>query len=170
MRFVCGSQTVLELLERGSRFARPLILFRVKFAAQFSLQLLQRLVVFLFEPQLRGARGFGLRRIGLLKLAREAGLVWVQLHGDRSPADVRTVHDAGMKLIRAVTMAAAPEAFSDWGEELLLIGGEGHRPGTGGDTEARYAALETFAREHWDVRSVEYRWSAQDPVIPTFSR
>ncbi len=50
------------------------------------------------------------------------------------------------------------------GEELLLIGGEGHRPGTGGDTEARYAALETFAREHWDVRSVEYRWSAQDPV------
>ena len=40
-------------------------------------------------------------------VAREAGLVWVQLHGDRSPADVRTVHDAGMKLIRAVTMAAA---------------------------------------------------------------
>ena len=26
------------------------------------------------------------------------------------------------------------------------------------------SALEAFAREHWDVRSVEYRWSAQDPV------
>src|SRR6476659_5434903 len=38
-------------------------------------------------------------------VAREAGLAWVQLHGDRSPADVRTVHDAGMKLIRAVTTA-----------------------------------------------------------------
>jgi glycine/D-amino acid oxidase-like deaminating enzyme/nitrite reductase/ring-hydroxylating ferredoxin subunit len=48
------------------------------------------------------------------------------------------------------------------GEELLLVGGEGHRPGTGGDTEERYRALEAFAREHWDVRSVEYRWSAQD--------
>jgi len=48
------------------------------------------------------------------------------------------------------------------GEELLLVGGEGHRTGTGGDTEERYAALEDFARSHWDVRSVEYRWSAQD--------
>ena len=56
------------------------------------------------------------------------------------------------------SVRAAPVA----GEELLLVGGEGHRTGTGGDTEERYAALERFAREHWDVRSVEYRWSAQD--------
>ncbi len=48
------------------------------------------------------------------------------------------------------------------GEELLLVGGEGHRTGQGGDTEQRYAALERFAREHWDVESVEYRWSSQD--------
>jgi glycine/D-amino acid oxidase-like deaminating enzyme/nitrite reductase/ring-hydroxylating ferredoxin subunit len=48
------------------------------------------------------------------------------------------------------------------GEELLLVGGEGHRTGEGGDTEERYAALEAFAREHWDVRSLEYRWSSQD--------
>ncbi len=46
--------------------------------------------------------------------------------------------------------------------ELLMVGGEGHRTGTGGDTQQRYAALEAFAREHWDVRSVDYRWSAQD--------
>jgi glycine/D-amino acid oxidase-like deaminating enzyme/nitrite reductase/ring-hydroxylating ferredoxin subunit len=48
------------------------------------------------------------------------------------------------------------------GEELLLVGGEGHKTGTGGDTEQRYRRLEDFAREHWDVRSVAYRWSAQD--------
>jgi glycine/D-amino acid oxidase-like deaminating enzyme/nitrite reductase/ring-hydroxylating ferredoxin subunit len=48
------------------------------------------------------------------------------------------------------------------GEELLLVGGEGHKPGTGGDTRVRYRRLEAFAREHWDVRSVDYRWSAQD--------
>jgi Rieske Fe-S protein len=48
------------------------------------------------------------------------------------------------------------------GEELLLVGGEGHRTGTGGDTEERYSRLEAFAREHWDVRSIDYRWSAQD--------
>jgi glycine/D-amino acid oxidase-like deaminating enzyme/nitrite reductase/ring-hydroxylating ferredoxin subunit len=48
------------------------------------------------------------------------------------------------------------------GEELLLVGGEGHRTGAGGDTEERYHRLEAFAREHWDVRSIEHRWSAQD--------
>ena len=48
------------------------------------------------------------------------------------------------------------------GEDMLLVGGEGHKTGTGGDTEERYAALEAFAREHWDVQSVEYRWSSQD--------
>jgi glycine/D-amino acid oxidase-like deaminating enzyme/nitrite reductase/ring-hydroxylating ferredoxin subunit len=49
-------------------------------------------------------------------------------------------------------------------EELLLVGGEGHRPGTGGDTEQHYTALERFAREHWGVLSVDYRWSSQDNV------
>jgi Rieske Fe-S protein len=48
------------------------------------------------------------------------------------------------------------------GEEKLLVGGEGHRTGEGGDTEQRYRALEAFAREHWDVRSIDYRWSSQD--------
>ena len=50
------------------------------------------------------------------------------------------------------------------GEELLLVGGEGHGTGTGGNTEERYQRLERFAREHWDVDSVEYRWSSQDNV------
>jgi glycine/D-amino acid oxidase-like deaminating enzyme/nitrite reductase/ring-hydroxylating ferredoxin subunit len=50
------------------------------------------------------------------------------------------------------------------GGELLLVGGEGHKTGTGGDTERHYERLEEFARRHWDVRSVEYRWSSQDNV------
>jgi glycine/D-amino acid oxidase-like deaminating enzyme len=50
------------------------------------------------------------------------------------------------------------------GEELLLVGGESHKTGTGGDTEQRYRNLEHFAREHWDVRSIEYRWSSQDGI------
>jgi phosphoribosylanthranilate isomerase len=70
-------------------------------------------------------------------LARAAGLEWVQLHGERTPADVRTVHDAGLKLIRAISMAAAPEAFADWGEDLLLI--DAAVPGSG---------------EAWDYASV----------------
>ena len=62
-------------------------------------------------------------------VAREAGLGWVQLHGVRTRADVQTVHDSGLKLIRAVTMSAPPEAFADWGEEMLLI--DAAVPGSG---------------------------------------
>ncbi|MET1020888.1 MAG: phosphoribosylanthranilate isomerase [Arthrobacter sp.] len=69
--------------------------------------------------------------------ARDAGLGWVQLHGDRTPEDVRAVHDAGLRLIRAVTMSAAPEAFADWGEDLLLV--DAAVPGSG---------------EAWDYSSV----------------
>lgn len=61
--------------------------------------------------------------------------------------------DAPTRSIRGVPLDA---------DELLLVGGEGHRTGTGGDTVQRYRRLEAFAREHWHVRSVDYRWSAQD--------
>jgi phosphoribosylanthranilate isomerase len=64
-----------------------------------------------------------------IAIARAAGLEWVQLHGDLTPEDVTTVHDVGMKLIRAVTMAATADAFSDWGEEILLI--DAAVPGSG---------------------------------------
>ncbi|WP_332602929.1 phosphoribosylanthranilate isomerase [Arthrobacter sp. S2(2024)] len=69
--------------------------------------------------------------------ALEAGLEWVQLHGSRAPEDVKTVHDAGMRLIRAVTMGAAPHEFEEWGEDLLLI--DAAVPGSG---------------EAWDYASV----------------
>ncbi|MFN3652335.1 MAG: FAD-dependent oxidoreductase [Armatimonadota bacterium] len=46
--------------------------------------------------------------------------------------------------------------------ELLLIGGEKHKAGQGGDTIARYRRVEEWARERFPVASVEYRWSTQD--------
>jgi glycine/D-amino acid oxidase-like deaminating enzyme/nitrite reductase/ring-hydroxylating ferredoxin subunit len=49
------------------------------------------------------------------------------------------------------------------GGELVLVGGEGHKTGTG-DPERSYARLERFAREHFDVDEVAYRWSTQDYV------
>lgn len=61
--------------------------------------------------------------------ARAAGLEWVQLHGSRTPEDVRAVHDAGMRLIRAVTLGAADDEFTDWGEDLLLV--DAAVPGSG---------------------------------------
>lgn len=64
-----------------------------------------------------------------IAIARSAGLQWIQLHADLTPEDVTTVHDAGMQLIRAVTMAATADAFDDWGEEILLI--DAAAPGSG---------------------------------------
>ena len=73
--------------------------------------------------------------------------------GGRPPEGMFISADSPTRSVRAVPLD---------GEELLLVGGEGHRTGTGGDAEQRFARLERFAREHWDVRSLEYRWSAQD--------
>ncbi len=50
--------------------------------------------------------------------------------------------------------------------ELLIVGGEGHKSGQEEHTGERYAALESWAAEHFGAASVEYRWSAQDPMPP----
>jgi Rieske Fe-S protein len=47
------------------------------------------------------------------------------------------------------------------GEELVLVGGEGHKPGTA-DPRASYERLERFAREHFGPAEVAYRWATQD--------
>jgi glycine/D-amino acid oxidase-like deaminating enzyme/nitrite reductase/ring-hydroxylating ferredoxin subunit len=48
--------------------------------------------------------------------------------------------------------------------DLLIVGGEGHAPGSPEAREARFRALEDFARSHWEVEGVTHRWSAQDPT------
>ena len=96
----------------------------------------------------------------------DRSLAFARAHPQRSYAIACRIADAPPEamFLGADSPTRSIRAVPVDGEELLLVGGEGHRPGTGGDTEERYAALERFAREHWDVRSVEYRWSAQDPV------
>jgi glycine/D-amino acid oxidase-like deaminating enzyme/nitrite reductase/ring-hydroxylating ferredoxin subunit len=50
------------------------------------------------------------------------------------------------------------------GETLALVGGQNHKTGQGGSTAERYRRLEEVAHKHFDVESVEYRWSTQDYV------
>jgi glycine/D-amino acid oxidase-like deaminating enzyme/nitrite reductase/ring-hydroxylating ferredoxin subunit len=45
--------------------------------------------------------------------------------------------------------------------ELLMVGGESHKAGQS-DAAQRYTALEQWARERFDVVSVEHRWATQD--------
>jgi glycine/D-amino acid oxidase-like deaminating enzyme/nitrite reductase/ring-hydroxylating ferredoxin subunit len=59
----------------------------------------------------------------------------------------------------AHTMRAVP---TDDGE-LLMVGGESHRTGHGNEAE-RYRKLEAWAREHFDVVSVEHRWATHDHI------
>ena len=60
------------------------------------------------------------------------------------------------------TIRSTPAA----GGEVVLIGGEDHKTGQGGDTRERYRRLEAWARERFDVRSVDYRWATQDNETP----
>jgi glycine/D-amino acid oxidase-like deaminating enzyme/nitrite reductase/ring-hydroxylating ferredoxin subunit len=94
----------------------------------------------------------------------DRSLAFARVHPQRSYALACRIAGAppeGM-FISADSPTRSVRAVPLDGDELLLVGGEGHRTGSGGDTEERYARLERFAQEHWDVESVEYRWSAQD--------
>lgn len=46
----------------------------------------------------------------------------------------------------------------------LLVGGEGHKVGQDEHSNQRYATLEAWARDRFNVSSVDFRWSAQDYV------
>lgn len=45
--------------------------------------------------------------------------------------------------------------------ELLMVGGESHKAGQS-DPAERYAALERWTRERFEVTSIEHRWATQD--------
>ncbi len=46
--------------------------------------------------------------------------------------------------------------------DLLLIGGEKHKTGHGGDTKQFYNICKDFAQANYNITDIPYRWSAQD--------
>jgi glycine/D-amino acid oxidase-like deaminating enzyme/nitrite reductase/ring-hydroxylating ferredoxin subunit len=94
----------------------------------------------------------------------DRSLVFARAHPERSyciEAEITGDPPAGMFL------SAGPEtrslrAHATAEGERLIIGGEGHKVGQGDPHAARYERLEAFAREHFDVRAITHRWSAQD--------
>jgi len=97
----------------------------------------------------------------------DRGLFFARMHPERSYSIAVALGDGevptGM-FISADTTTRSIRAHPSDGGELLLVGGEGHKVGQGGDTLARYERLETFAREHFPVTDVRYRWSTQDNI------
>ena len=95
----------------------------------------------------------------------DRGLYFARQHPERSYALGVYVDDhqvEGMYLSTespSHTMRSIPTERG----EMLLVGGESHKVGQS-DEEERYAKLEGWAREHWNVREVAYRWSTQDAM------
>jgi glycine/D-amino acid oxidase-like deaminating enzyme/nitrite reductase/ring-hydroxylating ferredoxin subunit len=68
-------------------------------------------------------------------------------------------------LPRGLSISAGTPAWSIAAtDELLVLSGQSHPAGERGIGPERYANLESFAREHWDVAEITHRWSAQDLV------
>ena len=94
----------------------------------------------------------------------DRGLYFARMHPERSYAlgvRARGAMPQGMYIsadqpTRSIRSHPMPDG------EILIVGGEGHKTGQGGDTVERYRALERFAREHWDVEAIEYQWASQD--------
>lgn len=94
----------------------------------------------------------------------DRSLAFARVHSHRSyviACEVEGAPPPGMHISADSPTRSIRAAPLD-GREILLVGGEGHKAGEGGDTEERYRRLEEFGRRHWKVRSLDYRWSTQD--------
>ncbi|WP_224270599.1 FAD-dependent oxidoreductase [Haloprofundus salinisoli] len=94
----------------------------------------------------------------------DTGAYFARMHPKRSYVVAARVADPPTEAMYYYT---GDQYFSvrthDTGDEVLtLVGGQNHKTGQGGDTSERYRKVEEAARRHFDVESVEYRWSTQD--------
>jgi len=93
----------------------------------------------------------------------DRGLYFARLKPQRSYCIAVRLNSGAPPQCMPINVGSPTRSARDQGE-LLVLGGEGHPPGSGQAQPARYEKLAEFAREHWDVAEVTHRWSAQDPV------
>jgi len=79
-------------------------------------------------------------------------VVTARVEGDLPPAS----------LINALPPLRSIRSVPHRGEELLMVLGEDHHTGAPDATPERFERLIAYADEHWGVRSIVHRWSAQD--------
>jgi glycine/D-amino acid oxidase-like deaminating enzyme/nitrite reductase/ring-hydroxylating ferredoxin subunit len=95
----------------------------------------------------------------------DRGLYFARMHAERSYAIGLFVDDhqvEGMYLSTESPSHTIRSIPTERGE-MLMVGGESHKVGQA-DEAGRYAAVEEWAREHWNVREIAYRWSTQDAM------
>ena len=93
------------------------------------------------------------------------GMYFARIYSERSYAIGITITDTypgGMYITAENPGRSWRSHPMDNGEELVIIGGEHHKTGQGGDTQIHYQNLLETARNTFQVKEVLYRWSTQD--------
>jgi glycine/D-amino acid oxidase-like deaminating enzyme/nitrite reductase/ring-hydroxylating ferredoxin subunit len=94
----------------------------------------------------------------------DRGFFFARAHPSRSYAIAVRVDGAlpeGMYInVEQPTRSVRPYVRD--GQRMLIVGGEGHKPGEDDDETLHWEALAAWARQHFPVTSIEYSWSAQD--------
>ncbi|HWT24379.1 MAG TPA: FAD-dependent oxidoreductase, partial [Solirubrobacteraceae bacterium] len=93
----------------------------------------------------------------------DRGLFFARLQPTRSYCLAARLASGAPPQGMSISAGDTTRSLRSYGDRLI-VGGEGHPAGSGDATPERYARLEAFARDHWDVLEVTHRWSAQDPV------
>lgn len=88
---------------------------------------------------------------------------FARMHPERSYVLGVTVRGAVPQGMYISTQGHSLRAQPVAGGELLLVGGESHKLGHSDEVE-RYRALETYARERFDVASIDWRWATHDHI------
>jgi glycine/D-amino acid oxidase-like deaminating enzyme/nitrite reductase/ring-hydroxylating ferredoxin subunit len=93
----------------------------------------------------------------------DRGLYFARTHPERSYVLLARLRDdvpQGMYLSNESPSHSLRSVRVDR-EELLMVGGESHKAGQA-DAIERFRSLEAWARERFDVESIEHRWATQD--------
>lgn len=94
----------------------------------------------------------------------DEGLYLARLSPKRSyiiAAAIKEEFPKGM-YINAESPSRSLRSQPDGENQLVLVGGEGHKTAHGNNFDEHYDNLEKFAQSLFTVESVKYRWSAQD--------
>jgi glycine/D-amino acid oxidase-like deaminating enzyme/nitrite reductase/ring-hydroxylating ferredoxin subunit len=91
----------------------------------------------------------------------KAGAYFARAHPYRSYAlAARTAGERPLGMY--ISVESPTRSVRSTADGWVVIGGEGHKVGHDEDTTRRYEALERWARDHYRIEEIGYRWSAQD--------
>ncbi|GAB1158167.1 FAD-dependent oxidoreductase [Paenibacillus illinoisensis] len=96
----------------------------------------------------------------------DPGFYFTRLHAERSYAvavEPQKPYAGGMYISDDEPARSLRKVLHE-GKELILFGGENHKTGQGICTYGHYERLERFAEETYGIRSIPFRWSAQDLI------